>query len=213
MTLDFPSRYPEYLVAAMIIILAPGPSMLFVIARAIAWGRATAVATVAGNVTGAFTLSLMVAFGLGPILQRSETAFIGVQLLGGLYLIYLGIDALRHSKIHAEDMVNQGDIRPSAARSMRDGFWVGALNPKGLVFFAAILPQFIDRGSSNVTSQLVLMGATFAVLAFFSDGMWGVIAGTVREWMATSPSRLVLMRRIGGCVMITLGIFTLTSAL
>jgi threonine/homoserine/homoserine lactone efflux protein len=212
-TLDFPNRYPEYLVAAMIIILAPGPSVLFVIARAIAWGRATAVATVAGNVTGAFTLSLMVAFGLGPILQRSETAFIGVQLLGGLYLIYLGIDALRHSKIHAEDMVNQGDIRPSAARSMRDGFWVGALNPKGLVFFAAILPQFIDRGSSNVTSQLVLMGATFAVLAFFSDGMWGVIAGTVREWMATSPSRLVLMRRIGGCVMITLGIFTLTSAL
>jgi len=212
-TLDFPSRFPEYLVAAMIIILAPGPSVLFVIARAIAWGRATAVATVAGNVTGAFTLSLMVAFGLGPILQRSETAFIGVQLLGGLYLIYLGIDALRHSKIHAEDMVNQGDIRPSAARSMRDGFWVGALNPKGLVFFAAILPQFIDRGSSNVTSQLVLMGATFAVLAFFSDGMWGVIAGTVREWMATSPSRLVLMRRIGGCVMITLGIFTLTSAL
>ena len=213
MTLDFPSRYPEYLVAAMIIILAPGPSVLFVIARAIAWGRATAVATVAGNVTGAFTLSLMVAFGLGPILQRSETAFVGVQLLGGLYLIYLGIDALRHSKIHAEDMVNQGDIRPSAARSMRDGFWVGALNPKGLVFFAAILPQFIDRDSSNVTSQLVLMGATFAVLAFFSDGMWGVIAGTVREWMATSPSRLVVMRRIGGCVMITLGIFTLTSAL
>ena len=213
MTLDFPSRYPEYLVAAMIIILAPGPSVLFVIARAIAWGRATAVATVAGNVTGAFTLSLMVAFGLGPILQRSEAAFIGVQLLGGLYLIYLGIDALRHSKIHAEDMVNQGDIRPSTSKSMRDGFWVGALNPKGLVFFAAILPQFIDRGSSNVTSQLVLMGATFAVLAFFSDGMWGVIAGTVREWMATSPSRLVLMRRIGGCVMITLGIFTLTSAL
>jgi threonine/homoserine/homoserine lactone efflux protein len=155
----------------------------------------------------------MVAFGLGPILQRSETAFIGAQLLGGLYLIYLGIDALRHSKIHAEDMVNQGDIRPSTSKSMRDGFWVGALNPKGLVFFAAILPQFIDRGSSNVTSQLVLMGATFAVLAFFSDGMWGVIAGTVREWMATSPSRLVLMRRIGGCVMITLGIFTLTSAL
>ncbi len=69
----------------MVIILAPGPSVLFIIARAIAWGRTTAVATVAGNVTGAFTLSLMVAFGLGPILQRSEIAFIAVQLLGGLY--------------------------------------------------------------------------------------------------------------------------------
>ena len=213
MSLDFPTRYPEYLVAAMIIILAPGPSVLFIIARAIAWGRATAVATAAGNVTGAFTLSLMVAFGLGPILQRSETAFIAVQVLGGFYLVYLGVDAIRHSKIHAEDMVNQGDVRPTALRSARDGFWVGALNPKGLVFFAAILPQFLDRGSSNVTSQLVLMGATFSVLAFFSDGSWGLIAGTVREWMATSPSRLVTMRRIGGVVMTALGIFTLASAL
>lgn len=213
MSIDFPARYPEYLVAAMIIILAPGPSVLFIIARAIAWGRLTAVATAAGNVTGAFTLSLMVAFGLGPILQRSDLAFIAVQIIGGFYLIYLGIDAVRHSKIHAEDMVNQGEIRPSALRSARDGFWVGALNPKGLVFFAAILPQFLDRESGNITGQLVLMGATFSILAFFSDGSWGLIAGTVRQWMATSPSRLVIMRRIGGLVMITLGIFTLLSAL
>jgi threonine/homoserine/homoserine lactone efflux protein len=197
----------------MVIILAPGPSVLFIIARAIAWGRATAVATVAGNVTGAFTLSLMVAFGLGPILQRSDIAFIGVQLLGGLYLIYLGVDAIKHSKIHAADMVNQGDLKPTPLRSVKDGFWVGALNPKGLVFFAAILPQFIDKGSSNVTSQLVLMGATFAILAFFSDGTWGLLAGTVREWMATTPARLVTMRRIGGLVMMVLGIFTLISAL
>ncbi|MFM8752298.1 MAG: LysE family translocator [Actinomycetota bacterium] len=213
MSIDFPTRYPEYLIAAMIIILAPGPSVLFIIARAIAWGRVTAVATAAGNVTGAFTLSLMVAFGLGPILQRSEAAFIGVQVLGGFYLIYLGIDAIRHSRIHAEDMVNQGEVKPSALRSARDGFWVGALNPKGLVFFAAILPQFLDRDSGNITSQLVLMGATFSVLAFFSDGSWGLIAGTVRQWMATSPSRLVAMRRTGGFVMILLGIFTLLSAL
>jgi len=210
--IDFPARYPEYLIAAMIIILAPGPSVLFIIARAIAWGRLTAVATAAGNVTGAFTLSLMVAFGLGPILQRSEIAFIAVQVIGGFYLIYLGIDAVRHSKIHAEDTVNQGETRPSAYRSARDGFWVGALNPKGLVFFAAILPQFLDRDSGNITAQLVLMGATFSVLAFFSDGSWGLIAGTVRQWMATSPSRLVTMRRIGGLVMMTLGIFTLISA-
>ncbi|NCU89578.1 MAG: LysE family translocator [Actinobacteria bacterium] len=197
----------------MIIILAPGPSVLFIIARAIAWGRMTAVATAAGNVTGAFTLSLMVAFGLGPILQRSELAFLAVQVIGGFYLVYLGIDAIRHSKIHAEDMVTQGEVKPSAIRSARDGFWVGALNPKGLVFFAAILPQFLDRDSGNVTSQLVLMGATFSVLAFISDGSWGLIAGTVRQWMATSPARLVTMRRIGGIVMILLGLFTLLSAI
>ena len=208
-----PTRIWEYCIAAMIIILAPGPSVLFVIARAIAWGRATAVATVAGNVTGAFTLSVVVAVGLGPILQRSEIAFISVQVLGGLYLVYLGITAIKHSQIHASDMTNQDDIRPSMWRSMREGFWVGALNPKGMVFFAAILPQFVDREAGNITSQLILMGAIFAFLAFFSDGGWGVLAGTIRNWLATDLKRLVLMRMAGGIVMIILGLLTLLSAI
>lgn len=213
MSIDFPARYPEYLVAAMVIILAPGPSVLFIIARAIAWGRKTAIATVFGNVTGAFALSLMVAFGLGPILQRSELVFITVQIFGGCYLIYLGFDAIKHSILHAAAMTSSGDVKPSPAKSIKDGFWVGALNPKGLVFFAAILPQFIERDSSNVTTQLILLGATFSILAFFSDGAWGLIAGTVRQWMATSPERLVLLRRLGGVVMTLLGVFTLISAL
>ncbi len=212
MQFPIPTRYPEYLVAAVLIILAPGPSVLFAIARAIAWGRATAIATVAGNALGMFSLSILIAFGLGPILERSELAFISVQILGGLYLIYLGIDALRHSKVHAEDMVNHGDIRPSSLKSIRDGFWVGALNPKGLVFFAAILPQFLDKDGSNLTGQLLLMGATFALLAFIGDGIWGILAGTVRGWMANSPVRLVRLRQLGGLVIILLGIFTLISA-
>lgn len=208
-----PTRIWEYCIAAIIIILAPGPSVLFVIARAIAWGRATAVATVAGNVLGAFSLSVVVAVGLGPILQRSEFAFIAVQVLGGFYLIYLGIVAIKHSQIHASDMTNQGDIRPSKWRSMREGFWVGALNPKGMVFFAAILPQFVDREAGNVTSQLILMGAIFAVIALFSDGTWGILAGTIRNWLATELKRLVFMRMTGGIVMIILGLFTLLSAI
>ena len=109
-----PSRLPEYIVAAMVIILAPGPSVLFVIARAIAWGRKTAVFTVAGNVTGAFALSTLVAIGLGPVLQRSDLAYAAIQWGGGLYLMYLGVDAIRHRRVHAEDMRNQGDIAPGA---------------------------------------------------------------------------------------------------
>ena len=208
-----PTRLWEYCIAAIIIILAPGPSVLFVIARAIAWGRATAVATVAGNVMGAFSLSVVVAVGLGPILQRSDLAFTSVQVLGGCYLVYLGITAIKHSQIHASDMTNQGDVRPSKWKSMREGFWVGALNPKGIVFFAAILPQFVDREAGKVTSQLILMGAIFAVLAFFSDGGWGILAGTIRNWLATEMHRLVKMRVTGGTVMIILGLFTLGSAI
>jgi threonine/homoserine/homoserine lactone efflux protein len=208
-----PSRLPEYIVAAMVIILAPGPSVLFVIARAIAWGRKTAVFTVAGNVTGAFALSTMVAIGLGPILQRSDLAYAAIQWGGGLYLMYLGIEAIRQRKIHAEDMRNQGDIAPGVARSMRDGFWVGALNPKGLVFYAAVLPQFVDREKGNVALQLIFLGAVFSILAFISDGTWGLLAGTARQWLATDAKRLEKLRATGGIVMIILGISVLISAI
>ena len=208
-----PSRLPEYIVAAMVIILAPGPSVLFVIARAIAWGRKTAVFTVAGNVTGAFALSTLVAVGLGPILQRSDLAYAAIQWGGGLYLMYLGVDAIAHRKIHAEDMRNQGDIAPGVARSMRDGFWVGALNPKGLVFYAAVLPQFVDREKGNVAIQLIFLGAIFSILAFISDGTWGLLAGTARQWLATDAKRLEKLRASGGIVMIILGISVLISAI
>ena len=208
-----PSRLAEYIVAAMVIILAPGPSVLFVIARAIAWGRKTAVFTVAGNVTGAFALSTLVAIGLGPILQKSDLAYASIQWGGGLYLMYLGVDAIRHRRVHAEDMRNQGDIAPGIARSMRDGFWVGALNPKGLVFYAAILPQFVDREKGNVALQLIFLGAIFSILAFISDGSWGLLAGTARQWLATDPKRLEKLRATGGTVMIILGISVLISAI
>jgi len=207
-----PSRLPEYIVAAMVIILAPGPSVLFVIARAIAWGRKTAVFTVAGNVTGAFALSTMVAIGLGPILQRSDLAYAAIQWGGGLYLMYLGVEAIRQRRVHAEDMRNQGDIAPGITRSMRDGFWVGALNPKGLVFYAAVLPQFVDREKGNVALQLIFLGAVFSILAFISDGTWGLLAGTARQWLATDAKRLEKLRTTGGTVMIILGITVLISA-
>jgi len=208
-----PSRLPEYIVAAMVIILAPGPSVLFVIARAIAWGRKTAVFTVAGNVTGAFALSTLVAIGLGPILQRSDLAYAAIQWGGSSYLMYLGVEAIRQRKIHAEDMRNQGDAAPGIARSMRDGFWVGALNPKGLVFYAAVLPQFVDRDRGNVALQLIFLGAVFSILAFISDGTWGLLAGTARQWLATDAKRLEKLRATGGIVMIILGISVLISAI
>ncbi len=207
-----PSRLIEYIVAAMVIILAPGPSVLFVIARAIAWGRKVAVFTVAGNVTGAFVLSSLVAFGLGPILSRSDLAYSAVQWGGGGYLVYLGINAIKARKIAAADMKSQGSVIPTFWRSARDGFWVGALNPKGLVFYAAVLPQFVDIDRGNVTGQLLLLGALFSLLAFISDGSWGLLAGTARSWLASDEKRLELLRVIGGCVMIILGLLVIASA-
>ena len=208
-----PSRLIEYIVAAMIIILAPGPSVLFIIARAIAWGRKVAVFTVIGNVSGSFVLSVFVALGLGPILQKSDLAYAAVQWGGGLYLIYLGVDAIRKRKLHAADMTSQGEVIPKALRSIRDGFWVGALNPKAIVFYAAVLPQFIDREKGQVTAQLILLGAIFSLLALISDGLWGLLAGTARAWLSGDANRVEKLRASGGCVMIFLGLAVIYSTM
>ena len=208
-----PSRLWEYLIATILIILAPGPSVLFTIARAIAWGRRAAVATVFGNATGMFLVSVLVAVGLGPVLQSSKPFYYAVQLLGGLYLIYLGYAAIAASKIDAQSMTSTEGLKPSIITSIKNGFWVGVLNPKSIVFFAAILPAFVDQEKDNVTSQLLFLGLVFAIIAFISDSTYGILAGTVRQWLASDLGRLVFMRRFGGSVMIGLGLFTIASAI
>lgn len=206
-----PSRLWEYLIATILIILAPGPSVLFTIARAIAWGRASAVATVAGNTLGMFLVSVLVAIGLGPLLQRSHLFYNSVQWAGGLYLIFLGYSAIKASKVDAQGMQKAEEIKPSLLTSAKNGFWVGVLNPKSIVFFAAILPAFVDQEKNNVTQQLLLLGFIFCVIAFISDGSYGLLAGTAREWLASDVNRLIFMRRFGGVVMIGLGVFTICS--
>ena len=208
-----PSRLWEYLIATILIILAPGPSVLFTIARAIAWGRVAAITTVIGNAAGMFLVSVLVALGIGPLLQRSEILYNGIQWAGGSYLIYLGYAAIAASKVDAADMQKTVGGKPSFFTSVRNGFWVGVLNPKSVVFFAAILPQFIDQEKNNVTAQLLLLGAIFALIALISDGSYGLLAGTIRQWLAGDVRRLIFMRLTGGVVMIALGIFTILSAL
>ena len=208
-----PSRLWEYLIATILIILAPGPSVLFTIARAIAWGRVAAIATVIGNAAGMFLVSVLVALGIGPLLQRSEILYNGIQWAGGAYLIYLGYAAIAASKVDAADMQKTIGGKPSFFTSVRNGFWVGVLNPKSVVFFAAILPQFIDQEKNNVTAQLLLLGAIFALIALISDGSYGLLAGTIRQWLSGDVRRLIFMRLSGGVVMIALGIFTILSAL
>ena len=208
-----PSRLWEYLIATVLVILAPGPSVLFTIARAIAWGRVAAIATVIGNAFGMFLVSVLVAFGLGPLLQSSKLFYNGIQWAGGAYLIYLGYAAIAASRVDAQGMQKTEGSKPSFFTSLKNGFWVGVLNPKSIVFFAAILPQFVDQEKNNVTAQLLLLGAIFAAIAMISDGSYGLLAGTVRSWLAGDVKRLIFMRRFGGVVMIGLGVFTIFSAL
>jgi threonine/homoserine/homoserine lactone efflux protein len=212
MTIVVPSHIWEYIVATTLIILVPGPSVLFTIARAISFGRLIAIATVFGNGLGVYLISIAVALGLGPLLSHSTFAYHAVQWLGGGYLIYLGFQAIRDSRAHAEDMKVVSEKKPTISQTIRQGFIVGVLNPKTVVFFAAILPQFTDREKGHLTSQLILLGTIFAIIAFFSDSGWGLLAGTFREWLAHDVKRLIRLRATGGVIMIALGLFTILNS-
>lgn len=205
-------RLAEFLVASFVIILVPGPSVLFTVARAIAWGRVVALMTVLGNALGMLVMAALVAFGFGPLLERSPLLYATVQWAGGAYLVWLGVDALRHRELHAEAMLEQGVTVPGKLLTLRQGFVVGILNPKSIVFFAAVFPQFVDREAGHVSIQLMLLGVIFAVIAVLSDGTWGIVAGTAREWLSSNPRRLITMRTVGGCVMVVLGLIVLVTA-
>jgi threonine/homoserine/homoserine lactone efflux protein len=136
-----------------------------------------------------------------------------VQWAGGAYLIYLGYAAIAASKVDAHGMQKTEGAKPSFVTSIKNGFWVGVLNPKSIIFFAAILPAFVDQEKNNVTSQLLFLGLVFVTIAFISDSTYGILAGTVRQWLASDLGRLIFMRRFGGSVMIGLGLFTIASAI
>jgi threonine/homoserine/homoserine lactone efflux protein len=185
---------------------------MFTLARGVAWGRAVAVLTVLGICLGSLILSFVVALGLGPLLSHSKPLSITLQIAGGVYLLWLGSQALRFRQAHAEAMTKREDVRPTNAHVVREGFAVGILNPKTLIFFAAVFPHFVDRTHGNVTLQLVLFGCIFSAMAFCCDSTWGFIAGTAREWLSDSPGRLVVLRTIGGVVMCVLGVIIFVSA-
>jgi threonine/homoserine/homoserine lactone efflux protein len=198
------SHLLAFTVTAIVIIAIPGPSVLFTVSRAITLGRGAGVATVAGNTVGAFTQVVAVAFGIGPLVERSVAVFTVLKLAGAAYLIFLGVQAIRHRRSLAEALGVTIE-RKTAARIMIDGFTVGVTNPKVIVFFAAMLPQFVDRQAGRIPLQIIVLGVIFAGIALISDSTWALAAGTVRAWLARSPRRLELIGGAGGLAMIGIG--------
>jgi len=193
-----------FTLTAFALIVVPGPSVLFTVSRALALGRMAGVATVAGNTVGVYVQVVAVAFGIGALVERSVMVFTIVKLGGAAYLIFLGVQAIRHRQKLAE-MLGSRIENKSVARVMADGFVVGIGNPKAIVFFAAVLPQFVDRQAGQVPQQMLLLGAIFAGVALLSDSGWALVAGSARAWFGRSPRRLELIGGTGGLVMIGIG--------
>jgi threonine/homoserine/homoserine lactone efflux protein len=194
-----------FTLASLVIILIPGPGVLFVIGRALSHGRRTAVATAAGHAAGNYLVAACVAVGLGTLLQRSEQVFTAVKLAGALYLIFLGVQAFRHRHSLATAMSAAAGSSDSW-RALRDGVIVGVTNPKTFILFGAILPQFINRGEGNVPAQMLLLALVSVFLGLASDSTWGLAASGVRTWFARSPRRYALVGGAGGLAMIGVGV-------
>jgi threonine/homoserine/homoserine lactone efflux protein len=192
-----------FVLIATLLIVIPGPSVLFVVTRSLTLGRGAGVATVLGNAAGVYVQAVAVAFGLGALVQESIAFFTVVKLCGAAYLVFLGVQTLRHRRSLAAAL--EVRIEPKLRRRiLADGFLVGLFNPKVIVFFVAVLPQFVDR-SGAVTLQLLTLGAIFCAIAVVCDSTWALLAGVARTWLVSSPRRLAAIGGTGGVVMIGLG--------
>lgn len=191
---------------SFLLIVIPGPSVLFVVGRALAQGRRAALATVLGNTLGAYALVVAVALGVGTLVERSVVVFTALKLTGAAYLVYLGVKAIRQRGAVQAAFADEGAVRRGGVRTVWEGFAVGVANPKTIVFFAAVLPQFVDRGQGHVVLQMLLLGLVFNLIAVASDSVWGLAAATARGWFARSPRRLGAVGGAGGLAMIGLGV-------
>ncbi|HEV7976596.1 LysE family translocator [Amycolatopsis sp.] len=197
-------HFTAFAALTFLMVVVPGPSVLFTISRALTVGRRDALLTVCGNAAGVYLQVVAVAFGLGAIVAESATVFTIVKLVGAAYLIYLGVQALRHRR----SLTFDATVRAAPGRTLkvlRDGFIVGLANPKSIVFLAAILPQFVDPALGAVPGQILILGIALPVLALLSDSVWALVAGGARDWFARSPRRLEMVGGSGGLVMIGLG--------
>jgi threonine/homoserine/homoserine lactone efflux protein len=202
-----------FALASVVLIAVPGPSVLFVVGRSLALGRRGGLLSVLGNELGSLVPITAVALGVGSVVAQSIALFTVVKLLGAGYLAYLGIQAIRHRREGTDVGTDPRARVASSWTTLRQGFVVGATNPKTIVFFVAALPQFVDFHAGAVPLQMLVLGLVFTLIALVCDGAWAVLAGTARAWFARSPRRLSTIRATGGGMMIGLaGTLALTPA-
>jgi threonine/homoserine/homoserine lactone efflux protein len=200
-----PTRhFLAFLLTVTVLILIPGPSVLFIVGRGVALGRRAALATVVGNSCGLAVQLIAVALGIGAIVARSETVFSALKLVGASYLVLLGLRNIRDRK--ALGTLSALRVEPKRlGRIIGEGFFVGATNPKGVIIFTAVLPQFIERSRGDVQAQLLLLGAISIAIGLLSDGAWAIASGTARTWLGRSQRRLEQLSVAGGMTLIGLG--------
>jgi threonine/homoserine/homoserine lactone efflux protein len=204
-----PSSLLLFIAGALILLLTPGPAILYIVSRGLAHGRSAALVSVLGVVAGAMIHVLIAMVGLSAILASSVLAFQCVKYVGAAYLIYLGIRTLRSSDTPLLEAAN-GD--KNLWRIFSQGLLVNLLNPKTALFFLAFLPQFVNPGRGHATFQICQLGILFALMSLITDSGWAVLASTIGARFRESLRFQRAQRSISGGVLIAMGLVALLSA-
>lgn len=197
------TRLATFMLAAALLIVAPGPAVLYIVARSIDQGRLAGIVSVLGIALGAVVHSLAAAVGITAVLAASALAFSTVKYLGAAYLLYLGITTLLKKPEPQEKIV----VEPKPLwQIFRQGFVVNLLNPKTALFFLAFLPQFADPAHGSVPLQTFILGLIFVTIALISDGVYALLAGQMGSWLKQSATFQQRQRYFSGSVYIALGL-------
>lgn len=199
-----------FIAAAIVLIMIPGPAVLFSVGRTLTLGRRGGLLSVAGVTLALIPIVALVAAGVGAIIAQSLALFTVLKIAGALYLMYLGVQAIRHRRDAAADVTSTA-LPASPVRQLWQGFVVGITNPKTLAFFVAVLPQFVDLQTGSVSLQMLELGLVFAMIALVSDSIWVFTAAGARAWFARSPRRIETLTATGGGMMIGLGAILLVT--
>jgi threonine/homoserine/homoserine lactone efflux protein len=198
-----PANFFLFASVSWALILAPGPDMLYVITRGVTQGRRAGMVSAVGVICGILVHTTAAAFGLTLILQTSAAAFLMVKYLGAVYLIYLGIKAWRDQSTFS---LQTSTSMVSFHRVFWQGVLSNVLNPKIAIFFLAFLPQFVDKASPDVTSQMVLLGLTFASFGLCFLLAVGYSSGTIGGWLTRRPHYVRFLQRFASGILIALGV-------
>jgi threonine/homoserine/homoserine lactone efflux protein len=197
-----------FVAASLALLLAPGPAVLYVVARSVDQGRMAGIVSVLGISLGGWIHVVAAAVGLSALLVSSALAFTVVKYLGAAYLVYLGITTLMTP---TKQVDNTPIVKMSHTKIFRQGMIVNILNPKTALFFFTFIPQFVDPVRGSVALQIVFLGSLFLFMAIVTDGIYAIVAGTLGQWLKNNQSFLKIQKYLSGSIYVFLGVATALS--